>query len=230
MDKKDVIRKISALLARGDEERNDNEHEREIALRHAQKLMDEYNISQLEANVAMVHGERGKTGILTGKQVWKRQVYHALSELYGVTVYHSGDYCYLIGGEVNREVLLSMGQYVAASIEREARKYPGRGRKWHNSFKKGSVLGIMNTVRSIVSERSGNDQPTSSGKGLVLYNDKEVELNMEYINVVLNIRLSHRTARLNSSSRDGLESGRRFGSSVSLNDQVGGGSSTKLLS
>ena len=40
MDKKDVIRKISALLARGDEERNDNEHEREIALRHAQKLMD----------------------------------------------------------------------------------------------------------------------------------------------------------------------------------------------
>ena len=92
------------------------------------------------------------------------------------------------------------------------------------------MLGIMNTVRSIVSERSGNAQPTSSGKGLVLYNDKEVELNMEYINVVLNIRLSHRTARLNSSSRDGLESGRRFGSSVSLNDQVGGGSSTKLLS
>ena len=93
MDKKDVIRKISALLARGDEERNDNEHEREIALRHAQKLMDEYNISQLEANVAMVHGERGKTGVLTGKQVWKRQIYNALSELYGVTVYHSGDYC-----------------------------------------------------------------------------------------------------------------------------------------
>ena len=230
MDKKDVIRKISALLARGDEERNDNEHEREIALRHAQKLMDEYNISQLEANVAMVHGERGRTGVLTGRHVWKRQIYNTLSGLYGVTVYHSGDYCYLIGGEVNREILLSMGQYVSASIEREARKNPGKGRKWHNSFKKGSVLGIMKSVRAILEERKSNEQTVSSGKDLIVFNDKEMQLNDDYILHVLDIRLSHRNASFTATNRDGLESGRRFGSSVSLNDQIGGGSATKLLS
>ena len=134
-----------------------------------------------------------------------------------------------MGSEVNREVLLSMGQYVMRSVEREAKKNAGRGRKWHNSFKKGAVLGVMDTVNKILLERQKDTPVVASGKDLMVFNDKEIALNDDYIISVLKLNLTNRTASFIASSRDGRDAGRSFGSRVSLSDQIGGGSATKLL-
>ena len=63
----------------------------------------------------------------------------------------------------------------------------------------------------------------------MVFNDKEIALNDDYIISVLKLNLTNRTASFIASSRDGRDAGRSFGSRVSLSDQIGGGSATKLL-
>ncbi len=232
MNKAKVLKKVAALLARGDASQNDNEHEREIAMRQAQKLMDEYNISVLEASVGQLgDAARGQEGVwITSANRWKRMVYNCIGRLYGVTVYNDGDsMTYLVGSEANREVTLSMGEYVIDSIEREAKTHSSKGRKFVNSFKKGAMSGVSMTVSVMIRERE--KQPESQGKGLVLasFYDQEMANNNQWLADELNIILQNRKSRATTSSYEGMSAGREHGRGISLNSQISSGGGQKLL-
>ena len=232
MDKSKVLKKIAALLARGDAEQNDNEHEREISMRHAQKLMDEYNISVLEASVGQLGDTaREQDGIwIPNASKWKRMVYGALGRLYGVTAYNDGDnMIYLVGTEANREVTTSMGEYVIDSIEREAKTHSSKGRKFVGSFKKGAMSGVSASISVLVRERE--TQPEGEGKGLVLasFYTQEMTRNDQWLADTLNIHLRSSRVKGSASSKEGLQAGHEHGSSISLNNQIASGAGQKLL-
>ncbi len=86
MQRENLIRKIQALLARADKDRNDNENEREIALRQANAMMAKHNLSIVELSEAE---QREELGMVTeghkslSGAVWKAVVYSAVAKLNG---------------------------------------------------------------------------------------------------------------------------------------------------
>lgn len=227
MDKKTVLRKVASLLARADEARNDNEYERATALRQAQYLMDEYNISMIEAEARQTHGERDQEGFWVGSGPmgkWQTRVYNALAPLYGVTVYIQGDTVFTVGSEVNREIHQSMTEYVIRSIQREAEKCKGMGRAYINSFRKGAAYSVRVTAQRIVEERKA--KPEGKGKELVEFNDRELQLNEDWLKD-MGILLGTRHSKSRVTDAAGYFAGRKAGEGISLSSQVGGSSGPK---
>lgn len=228
MDPKKILKKIKALLARADESRNDNAHEREVAMRQAQKMMDEHGVSVMEAE----HGdgsERGRTGTMTTNP-WKRWIATALGPLYGVTVYNEQNQMLVrVGSETNREIHKSMCEYVYRSIEREAKGLKGMGRKYINSFKNGASVSVCSKAKEMLAQRQ--EQP--EGKGLMVLEYYKQELDKNYAFLAEDgIELRHRNHKGHVGDREGYNHGKEFGNGISLNDQIGGGANggPKLLS
>ena len=116
-----VLRKIRACFARADEARNESEHERAVALRQGNALMDKYGIEVLELGETDELGERGQDSVQTGRTIWKAQVVDAIGRLYGCKVYRSHDFhgkrvTMIVGREHFRHVVADMAKYVTNSI------------------------------------------------------------------------------------------------------------------
>lgn len=235
MDTQTVLRKLQALLARGNEESNDNEHERAIALRQAQKLMDQYNISLAEVEAGASHdANRGESSEQTGSSLWKASAYNVIAKLYGVKVYRKGvgrrSVVVFIGAEHNRNACILMAQYVITSIERESKKYKGTGHAYIHAFKSGAVNGVLGQVKAILAERAKGETLSATGNALVLvdYYKTEMQLNEKYL-ANQNIRLGTRGAKSRVTSSNGYYQGRDYGSSISLNNQVAGRNGVRQL-
>lgn len=223
-----ILAKVKALLARADADQNDNEHERATAMRQAQKLMDQYNLALMDVNAGHLADDRGQEGFwISPSQKWKRLMYNTLAPLYGVTTYRDKDHMFILtGNDGNRQALRAMGSYVIKSVEREAKKHSGEGRQFVNSFKRGSVHGVKDTVNSMLLERS--KQPTGKGLIPVDYYTREEELNLDWLKD-LGVVLTNRASRANLSSYAGAQAGREHGSSISLNSQIAKDGGQKLL-
>jgi hypothetical protein len=233
---KNIVRKIRALLARADSGRNDNEHEREIAMRQATKLMDMHNISQVE--VEEDEDPRGRSEYKTGNKPWKAMVFGSISKLYGCKSYTHRGYrsgmsttvVRIVGKESYREVVLSMCEYVMDSIEREAKTHAGKGGRFISSFKTGAASGVNTQVAKILRARKAGET-TSKENALMVVNHylAEIDLNQKWLKAQ-GVFLS-KGRRASVSDGGGYHTGRVYGESLSLNSQVKkSGSTPKALS
>lgn len=222
-----IIRKVRALLARADAERNDNEHERAIALRQATALMDKHNIAATDLDAEA--DPRGKSDVVTGQRLWRSMVIDAIGRLYGCKVYRStGAYgrTFVIGRESHRTTTLAISDFVIASVEREAKRYAG-GVRYTNAFKKGAAAAVHQQVRELTAARKrgettseGSASSAGTALAVVAHYRQELAANEAYLRDD-GTRLSS-CSRSRISDGEGYAAGRAYGAGLSLNGQIGG--------
>src|SRR3990167_2169231 len=128
MDTK-IIEKIQACLNRGDANQNDNPHEREIAMRHAQSLLAKHGLTLAEVTdqteIKASLGALGRTEqALTTKFVWESGVWGEIAELNGCKIIRSAGRnkrVWIIGRQLRCEVVKQIALYAVDSIKREAK-------------------------------------------------------------------------------------------------------------
>ena len=180
MSATNIINKVRALLARASEEQNDNPHEREVAMKHAHRLMEEHAISMLEVTEE-TFGAVSRGTLEVGTLDWKRNIVHVIAALYGCAVSwpsneSSRNYgsVYIYGREESRLTVESISDYVITSIEKEwlvVQEQAGFDDDGKQSFCVGALYGIRETVRGLREERFKVAE--NSGQGLALLNQYE---------------------------------------------------------
>ncbi|MCA9838536.1 MAG: DUF2786 domain-containing protein [Trueperaceae bacterium] len=163
MPKDKIVSTIRALLARASKEQNSNEHERNAALRHAHRLMEEHAISMLEVSqdeMGSIDREQMNIGISN----WKRSVVGLIASLYGCAVCwptnekskNFGD-VFIYGRDNNRATVQVISEFVIESIEKEWEGYKSRSTRNdldENSFCIGALYGVRDTVISLRKARA----------------------------------------------------------------------------
>ena len=180
VSKEAVIQKIRALLARASEDSNDNPFEREIAIKHAHRLMEEHTLSMLEVTEEDLE-EVSKAIMQIGTLYWKRSIVSMIASLYGCAVCWpskrgSANFgsIYIYGRENNRITVETISEYVINSIEKEWQKLRKREKLKDGdkrSFCVGAVYGVRDTVKALKAARTDNAE--SSGQALALLNKYE---------------------------------------------------------
>lgn len=223
-----IIKKISKLLARADAGRNDNEHEREIAMRQAHALLAKHGLSMADVSEdeqAEALGAKGRTSMDVGRYVWKALVINQACKLNGChcvrSARKSGQTVWIIGRHLHCTVAKEMSNYLINSITQEAK------RNGHNlkDFGNGAAAGITGQVKRILADMKKGivgDEQMSESTALVVVNQHEKALAEAKETAS---EFFPRTASHAYSSRTGEDyyAGKDYGSKVGLNRQVGGG-------
>ena len=245
MQRENLIRKIQALLARADKDRNDNEHEREIALRQANSMMAKHNLSIVELSEAEQREELGELTegheSLTGA-IWQAVVYSAVAKLNGCKCLRNSSkkIVMVIGHSSRIEISVAMAKYVIASIKREmpkafdnrsfAEEYINR-RSFNTSFGNGAANAVFANVKTILAARRRGEidgENLSRNQAMVLVDQDKKQL----ADVMVFYHRQHphvrRGSGSNSRSHSGYLAGKSYGAGISLNTQIGGRSAGLL--
>lgn len=245
-----VLSKIRKLLARADESRNDNPHEREIAMRQANALMAKHGLemSQVagEATQDNAFGSLGETTAIYRGSPWRSVVYGQMARLHGCECLKykrrgTKETCiYVIGRELRAAVALSLAEYLINSIVREALvtwkaaggELSGTGiSAWRTEFGKGAATSIFHQVTRILEEQKKGVIPESgisTSNALVVASQYEKAL----VEAKDFMYQRHRVGKARSYTTKGgaaNQQGREFGSRLSLNAQLGGGAASKRI-
>lgn len=224
-----IIEKIRKLLARADAGRNDNEHEREIAMRQAHALLAKHGLSMAEVGQAEQDealGAKGRTSLDIGRYVWKALVINEVCKLHGChcvrTARKSGQTAWIIGRHLHATVAKEMSTYLIDSITKEAK------RGYHNvkDFGVGAANGIAQQVYRILADMKAGkvgEEQVSASTALIVVNQHEKAL-AEARDTAAEFfpRLRSYTYSGGRATSD-YHAGKDYGSRVSLNKQVGGG-------
>ena len=230
MNRETAIRRIKAMLARGDSDRNDNEHEREVAIRQATKLMDKFQLSRSDVLGAEDAGGMDVTKIATGSALWRCQVVGAIARLYGCSTTRSRGSqgtTQVYGKEYARTVVESVSLWLMRSIDAEATSLRRRDRAFRNSFRLGAASGVYTSVERIEAARKQGETlaPENRGQALavVASYEKDTAASKEFQGKVLaaaGVKLTS-PARATVSDYAGYSDGYAYGSKINLNKQLG---------
>ena len=209
MDQNKLIERIKKLLALSSN--NPNPHEAKVALKRAQKLLADNDMSM--ESVAEVENE--EVGESKGKNVqkWNRIVYQAITELYQceyLVDYNPPARHVVIGTLANRTTALLIIDYVLKAIRTESKGKTA-------SFRNGAALGVAQSCQTILENEKKNKEVVIPGTGLVAsdirlvrHSANEKYLNDEYDGLT--------TGRRSTTYYD--RSGLDFGSKLSVNPQI----------
>jgi len=202
----DRIKKLLALSAN-----NPNPHEAQVALKRAQKLLAENDMSM--TSLAEVESE--DVGESKGKNVqkWTSIVYKAITELYQceyIVDINPPARHIVIGTLANRTTTILIIEYVLKAIRIESK---GKSA----SFKNGAALGVAQSCRNIIENEEKNKEVIIPGTGLVAADIRLVRssANDRYIN---DEHGDVRPGRRSTTYYD--RSGHDFGSKLSVNPQI----------
>lgn len=225
---KSILEKITKLLALGDASKNDSENEREIAMRHAHALLAKHGLSMAdvsESERVESTGALGRTEIEIGRHVWQSGVYGQIAKLHSCAAIRSArrgkQTVWFVGRNLHCQIAKNMAAYVVLSIVMQA------GREGHNvkDFGTGAWSGVREQVDGILDSMARgqiNGEQVSTGTALVLVDQHQkalVEANATLRTFWPNTTTS---SSYRSSGGEGYRSGKAFGRSVGLNQQVGG--------
>jgi len=209
MQQNKLIERIKKLLALS--ANNPNPHEAEVALKRAQKLLAENDMSM--ESLAEVENE--EVGESKGKNVqkWTRIIYKAITELYQCEYIVDNNppaRHIVIGTLANRTTALLIIDYVLKAIRIESKGKTA-------SFKNGAALGVAQSCRNILDTEVKNKEVIIPGTGLVATDIRLVRssANEQYIN---NKHGDVTTGRRSTTYYD--RSGHDFGSKLSVNPQI----------
>lgn len=231
----DVLNKIRRILARADESRNDNEHEREIAMRQAHALLAKHGLSMGDVSASEKKdtlGALGRSNVKVGRTVWRSGVYVAIAKLNGCTTVRSyagtaDAILWIIGRAIHVEVTKQMGSYLINSITNEAKR---NGYKL-TEFGNGAWYGISDQVKSILDNMKRgvlDGEQLEAGTALMVVDQHKqalVEAEDTRDTFFPNLTKGRKhSSRVTSS----FAAGKKYGSSVGLNRQVGSGGAKRI--
>ena len=209
MDQNKLIERIKKLLALS--ANNPNPHEAQVALKRAQKLLTENDMSMS----SLTEVESEEVGESKGKNVqkWSRIVYHAITELYQCEYFvdHNPPARHIVIGTLsNRTTAILIIDYVLKAI-----RFESKGKT--SSFKNGAALGIAQSCRKILENEKHNKEIIIPGTGLVTADIRLVRssANEKYLND------EHDDLTIGRRSTTYYDrSGHDFGSKLSVNPQI----------
>lgn len=239
-----IIKKVRNILARADADRNDNEHERAIALRQAHALLAKHGLDMADVagGVENAFGPLGKVRVEDCKSDWGWTAYTAVGALYGceVTRGTTGRRVYgltLWGRRERLRVAKSMAAYVVGSIKRESAlaydrvEWQTEGlRAWNNSFGAGAALGLASQIARILdAQAAGNvgDEHLTPGQALVVVSQHKQALAESAALADAEIAPVTKPAR-DLKITDATVLGYRYGNTLSLNTQLEGRPAKRL--
>lgn len=234
-----VIEKIRKLLARADSTRNDNPHEREIAMRQAMSMLARHGLEVADVGDvdAKPEGAIGRSAAeLMTKNVWERCVWAAVAKLYGCDcVLHHDDsgrrVVWVLGRKLRVDIVRSVAAYAIQSIIRESRA----NRHDTLRFGAGAASGISQQVATMLANMAKGDlgdggEQLSESRALIVVNQREkalVDARSARSNFWPDSRWGSTrgsSARLRDSrDANSYSAGKSYGSSMSLNNQIGSG-------
>jgi len=232
-----IIDKVRKLLARADEARNDNEHERAIAMRQAHALLAKHGLALADVETAdeaaAELGALGKGKVeLATRAVWERGVYTAIARLHGCHAVQQvwkgqSPKIFIIGRRLRVNVVRELAAYVVASIQREGKAW-GRD---STAFGVGAWTGVAKQVDIILAQQARGEigeERVSQSTALVLVNQHKQAL-AEAQGATKEFFPNTRDASYrHTGNRDAMSAGRAYGEKVGLNIQIGGNSQRKL--
>ena len=224
-----LLNKFKALLARADESRNDNAHERDIAMRQAVALLARHNLSMSDVTSRVEQDETmGGLGrvshTLSSRYVWEAGVWRSIGELYGCLLVRQPNrgrvQVVLVGRQLHCTLTAQMAGYVVASIRREAKK------QGHNicSFGVGAWKGVQQQVDRIL-----RDRDAGALDGVEVSTEQAMVLRGQYLQVLENAQRTLRHFYPNAKQQsyqygggrtDSRKAGEAYGVTLGLNEQI----------
>lgn len=240
-----VMAKIRKLLARADANKNDNEHERAIAMRQAHALLTKHGIDIDDvgeaSTVEVNYGALGELAVAvngTRPDKWMLSIYHSMAVMNGCYSFVRGKdrKIVMVGRALRVTVARQMGDYVMASILSECKRvHQARyshihGRVFSVDFGDGAAAGVRAQVEEIIKNMKKGEldgEKLSDSHALVVVNQHALALKegKELAYNKYNIgRGTSRVSRMSDAYSHGVDHGR----SIQLNAQVGGATQRKL--
>jgi hypothetical protein len=209
MQQNKLIERIKKLLALS--ANNPNPYEAQVALKRAQKLLAENDMSM----TSLTEVESEDIGEIRGKNVqpWSKKVYHAVSQLYHceyITAYAPPARHIVIGTLANRTTAILIINYVLKAIRIESKGKPV-------SFRNGAALAVYQSCMKILDDEKKTKEVIIPGTGLIAADIRLVRksANDNYINDKFNNVTEEKPGKKYYS-----QSGYDFGSKLSVNPQI----------
>lgn len=221
-----VLERIKKMLALGNDA-GATEGERDTALRMAYNLLAKHNLSVSDLPSDAVNEARERQDVVISSDRWARSVAQAVGKLFFCRYFYmttgtSGKdrHCF-VGKQSNVITATYMAEYLIKSIKRESSKrYKSPTSPEGRSF----CVGTTDSIRKRVEEMLKVDAEGTPGSALALRNvhENEFDANSAWMQAA-GLEVVTKKARTDNSLRYGaFSSGREFGKTVSLNQQVGG--------
>lgn len=234
-----ILDKIRKLLARADADRNDNEHEREIAMRQAQALLTKHGLDMAEVgetDPSVYEGALGKIEVEVQVAYWVSSVYHVIAELNGCTTIKQcwrgrGSSRITIFGRATRVTTArAMGDYVVASVKREMNakhaEMPWMNKnKFSNDYGVGAAHGVNLQVKRILAEMKKGvvgEEQLSDSRALVVVDQHALATQGAFALRDETFPKLRKGGSMRAEGNAAYKAGRDFGSNIGLNKQVGG--------
>jgi len=220
-----ILDKIRKILARADIDRNDNEHEREIALRQANALLAKHGLSMADVNESSDElGKVGRSSVSAGRNVWIAGVYDKVAELNHCrvirsTTSHGRQEIWIIGRNLHVNVVKLMAEYLIKSIRREAKI----NRYNIVQFGSGAWSGISQQVKRILAENAkGNigGEIVEPGKAMILVNQHKQYISEANSAITKFFGGFTECKNYRSRASSDYDAGKAYGSSVNLNKSI----------
>jgi hypothetical protein len=240
-DQEKIISKVRKLLNLA-KDAAASEGERDNAMRMAHGFLAKYNLDMatVEASGGTVEGEdrEQQVGEFFGRP-WARSVAHSVAKLFFCSYIYVGHrdakrirHCF-VGRRSNATTAAAMAEYLVLSIRREgkarARKMD-EGHTWARSFSLGAASTIRERVDEIIAASAKQSAVASTGRSLVLASVYEQErLANQQLMAKFYPHQRSGTRGKSPGTADGFNEGKKYGQTVSLNRQVGGGTNTRRL-
>lgn len=227
-----VLERVKKMLALGNDS-GATEGERETALRMAYNVLAKHNLTLADLPADDTTEVREQQEVMISVDRWGRSVSSSIAKLFFCTHFYRRTgtagkewHCF-IGRQSNAITARYMAEHMMKSIKREAtRRYCSPTSPEGRSF----CVGTADSIRKRVVEMLRNDTESTPGTALVLINlhDREQEANKNWL-MLQGIKTRTVTARSNQVNLDAFQSGRDYGKTVSLNQQVGTSQGLKKL-
>jgi len=174
-----ILDKVRRILARADEARNDNEHERAIALRQAHALLAMHGLAMADVNTAdEARDELGAVGRgfveFENRLLYPVGIYTAIARLNGCAAVKipngkAPPKLAIIGRRLSVSMTRQIGAYVVESVRREAATWGLDA----NSYGVGAWAGVSQQVDLILLRQAEGligDEQVSRSNALVITN------------------------------------------------------------
>lgn len=204
--------------------------ERDNALRMSHALLAKHNLDMSAVTQEQADADRCDVAIKTRSRPWRRHVAHALSEMLFCKYFyrHAGNYDthYFIGRKDNVAVAQYLLDYLLASIVKEAKARFSENAGSRTAFQKGATAEIWQRCQRLKAEAIAKDAPDAApGTALVLASlyQTEADANTKYLaeQMAITALSKSKNRERNTGDHVAYREGRQYGSTVSLNRQVG---------
>ena len=232
-----IINKLQKLLALS---ASDNENESALAMKKAEDLMREHNLSvadvALDGSGAHV-GSAEVCGLTRTCQTWESSLGNFIAKTFNgraIRTRNSNGWSFtFVAGQTDLIIITDLFERLRATIKRMSQAYVNsakgftriHGKSLHNSYR----LGMINTIIQRLERLKQNTAPTDArnafgmtGTALMVIKDKAVDQRVSR----LFPRLKTTTSRASRVDGNAYQQGMTDGNNVSLHPSINGKSST----